>query len=152
MQRIAWILVGSFLLVACGDDDPVEPPPPPPPPPTDYVWEADLVGEEGWEQLSGSATVEFTEDETEFDATAQIAGDEDGAVRPWHVHVESCEVGGGIVGDDLDYPRLEVGVEGTAEASVTIMQALDPEAAYHVNVHLDEDLTIIMCGDLILQP
>lgn len=141
MYRIACLAICGLGLVACEDtvrSDPVS-------------WEAVLVGEPGWEHLSGSAVVQSTSPGS-FMASAELAGDAPGAVRPWHVHFNSCAAGGGIVGADGDYPRLEVGADGAATASVTVAQPLAVGAAYHVNVHLsDGDLaTIIACGDLVL--
>lgn len=120
--------------------------------PREREWQAVLEGEAGWEHLSGSAVVEFMEGTSAFTATAELSGDTPGAVRPWHVHVNTCAQGGGIVGQDGDYPRLTIGAGGDATASVTVPLSLSVGAAYHVNVHLsDGDLaTIIACGDLVL--
>jgi superoxide dismutase, Cu-Zn family len=134
----------SFLLVACETSTTAAP--------MEREWQAVLQGEAGWEHLSGSAVVVAVPGVAPFAATMELSGDEPGAVRPWHVHVNSCAQGGGIVGQDGDYPRLSVGAGGTATATVTVAQALSAGASYHVNVHrADDDLpTIIACGDLVL--
>lgn len=143
MYRVA-CLIGCTLLVAACETRTTEP--------AENQWEASLQGEVGWEHIGGTATVVSAPGTGVFVATAQITGDESGAVRPWHVHFNTCAEGGGIVGSDGDYPRLEVGANGTATASVTIVQPLELGANYHVNVHhSDGDLgTIIACGDLVL--
>lgn len=145
MFRITCLILGSILMIACNDNgvtaDPIE-----------REWQATLVGQGDFAHLGGSSTVVVVAGLVGFEASATIEGDTPGAVRPWHVHFNSCAEGGGIVGTNLDYPRLEVGGDGTAEASVVITQPLQVGAAYHVNVHLsNEDLaTIIACGDLVL--
>lgn len=137
------MLIAIAMLVGCdGDDDDTAVVP---------TWTADLEGLEGRE-ISGEAEVQEVVGGDGFTATAEIVGDEPGAVRPWHVHFGDCASGGGIVGEDGDYPRLMVGDDGTATATVTISEELDAQAPYHVNVHQsNEDLgTIIACGDLML--
>jgi hypothetical protein len=114
-------------------------------------WRADLEGQPGWEDLGGEGLVVWVEDANQFTTSVEITGDEEGAVRPWHLHFNSCEAGGGIVGDDEDYPRLVIADDGTASETVTIARQIDPDAAYHINVHLSEDEleTIIACADVI---
>lgn len=146
MYRRSIIVVCSVFVLGCSSDTVTEP--------TQHLWLATLQGEAGWEHLSGEASVLMSVGGSQFEAAAVILGDEPGAVRPWHVHFNDCATGGGIVGADGDYPRLNVGGDGTAETSVFIGQTLNPNANYHVNVHLSNEqlATIIMCGDLILQP
>jgi hypothetical protein len=64
----------------------------------------------------------------------------------------TCAEGGGIVGVDGDYPRLQIGADGSAGATATVPQPLSTGAAYHVNVHLSEAEmdVIIACGDLVI--
>lgn len=148
MRTFMTLIVALAVVGACDDDDPVIPDPDP----EEFTWEATVTGLDVYEQLQGQGAAEWTEDATEFTTTMEIAGDEPGAIRPWHVHDNTCEVGGGIVGDDMAYTRLVIGEDGTASAADTIPLALDPAADYHINVHLsDEELgTIIACGDLVL--
>jgi hypothetical protein len=146
LRGLALLAVPLLVLAACNDDDPVEPPP------TEYQWTTTLAGTEGWEQITGEASAQWTEGGLQFQSSASISGDEPDAVRPWHVHFNTCAEGGGIVGVDGDYPRLEVDEDGNASASATVPMPLDPTQDYHVNVHLsDEELeTIIACGDMTL--
>lgn len=152
VRALVAVLVCALTLTACDDDDLVVDPDDDDDDPEVFVWDTALEGLEGWEQLSGDAEVTWEEESTQFSAEASIAGDEPDAVRPWHVHDGTCGSGGPIVGEDGDYPRLEVDENGDATASVTVSQALDPTADYHVNVHLadDELETIIACGDLVV--
>jgi hypothetical protein len=144
MRRMIHPIVASVILVACGTDG------------TGITgereWQAVLQGGAGWEHLSGSTVVRSIPGTVGFTATAALSGDEAGVVRPWHVHFNTCAQGGGIVGQDADYPRLTVGANGSATVTVTVPHSLDPAASYHVNVHrADNDLaTIIACGDLSL--
>jgi superoxide dismutase, Cu-Zn family len=114
-------------------------------------WSTDLVGNPGWEHLSGSAEVDTTLGTNAFTAVTELHGDDPGAERPWHVHFGTCATSGGIVGDASDYPALVVGADGSAEATASVGTMLEAKAAYHVNVHLaDDDLaTLIACGDLV---
>jgi len=144
MYRVMCLIVGSFGLIACNNGITTDP--------VDREWQATLAGVGEWAHLEGSSTVVATPGLVGFDAEATIEGDTPGAVRPWHVHFNTCAAGGGIVGAEAAYPRLEVGPDGTASASVAIAEPLQVGAAYHVNVHRsNEDLaTIIACGDLVL--
>jgi hypothetical protein len=74
-------------------------------------------------------------------------------VRPWHVHVGTCESGGPILGDDAAYSRLTIGSDGTTAANVALRMPLDTREAYYVDVHFSdlEFNRIVACGDLILQ-
>jgi hypothetical protein len=64
-----------------------------------------------------------------------VAGDENGAVRPWHIHAGRCGSGGAIVGQATDYPPLRVGATGGADATARLRLGLDPAASYYVNIH-----------------
>jgi superoxide dismutase, Cu-Zn family len=122
------------------------------PDPEELEWIGDLVGLQGWEHLTGEAAFRWTEGTGTITAGIVLAGDEPGAVRPWHVHVNSCAQGGGIFGSDAQYPRLTIGADGTAAAVVDVPVTPNPDALYHVNVHLsnDEMGVIIACGDVVL--
>lgn len=64
-----------------------------------------------------------------------VAGDQNGAVRPWHVHAGTCGSGGAIVGDATAYPPLRVGATGGADATARLAVGLDTAASYYVNIH-----------------
>ena len=67
--------------------------------------------------------------------TVAVAGDENGAVRPWHIHVGTCGSGGAIFGQATDYPPLRVGATGGADATARLRMGLDPAGSYYVNIH-----------------
>lgn len=82
-------------------------------------------------------------------ANIEIRGAVPGARHPWHVHTGTCATGGPIVGEANDYPVLEVGTDGTDDATAAIEAGMSDEGRYHVNVHRSpSDLTVISCGDL----
>jgi superoxide dismutase, Cu-Zn family len=144
-------IIGAIFatqLVACSDDDDGTDQLPPGSSPA--TWNATLAGNPGWEHISGSANVNQLIGSSGFTASAAIQGDEPGALRPWHVHFGPCQSGGAIVGADGDYPRLAVGADGMATSTASIARTLNPNAPYHVNVHVsDNELsTLIACGDL----
>jgi superoxide dismutase, Cu-Zn family len=147
MRTFFTLIVAVAVVGACDDDDSVIPDPDP----EEFAWEATVTGVEGFEQIQGQGAAEWTENTSEFTASLNVQGDEPGAVRPWHVHDNSCETGGGIVGPAAQYTPLTIGEDGTASAVDAIQIALDPDADYHVNLHLSaDDLTVIACGDLVL--
>lgn len=143
MHRHVTVLVAVALLASC--DLSTEPSP------RVFDWFGLMEAAEGW-NIQGEAAIQWFDDTTEFTTGAVIAMDEPGAVRPWHVHHNTCDEGGGIVGSDADYPRLVVDESGTAGVVTTVPTVLDPEADYHVNVHLSEAEmeTVIACADLRL--
>jgi hypothetical protein len=157
VRTISATIIGTLLatqLVACSDDgsDTGVRQPTDQPGVQQTNWSGTIAGNPGWEHITGTTNVQQVVNASEFTATAMIQGDQSGAERPWHVHFDTCESGGGIVGGDATYPRLMVGADGMATSSVTVPVALDPEARYHVNVHISSaDLpTLIACGDLLL--
>lgn len=138
-------LVATLFLVGCMDDDdddrgPISGP--------TVTWAADIVGRNAY-GISGAASVVLADDGASFTTTIRIEHAVPGSTHPWHVHVGTCDDGGGIVGGDA-YPALIVGSDGIAATTTTVLQALDTAAPYSVNVHLSPaDLaTIIGCGDL----
>lgn len=125
------------------------------PPLVTLEWHAAIVSNDvlHW-SVTGAATVLEVAGNTSFTANISLRNDLTGTARPWHVHAGTCATGGDIVGDDAAYPRLSIGTDGAASATVTIRdRALDPAAQYHVNVHESnaQFTTLIACGDLILQ-
>jgi hypothetical protein len=144
MSRLAGVLTALGVLVAC-DTSTVEPLP-------QLEWQGDLGGEAGWEHLTGRAAMAWIQGSTTFLAGAEIMGDEAGASRPWHVHHNTCAEGGGIVGTDAQYPRLVINADGHAVVVTEVAGTIDPEADYHVNVHLSEAEmnVVIACADLEL--
>ena len=118
------------------------------------VWRATIAGTGDFAQLAGDSVVRQADNDSLFSASTTIRGDVAGAVRPWHVHFGTCATGGDIVGDDLAYPRLTIGSDGTATASARISFDLDDDDAYHINIHESDAAfdNIIACGDLVLQP
>jgi hypothetical protein len=144
-RKLLVLTVAVGALAGC-PSDPVAPPAP------TGEWFGVIQGADGWEHLSGQSGFIWTEGATTFETFAQIEGDEVGAVRPWHVHENTCAAGGDIVGSDADYPRLVTDATGVATVVTFVPRGIDPNADYHVNIHLsvDEMETIIACGDLTL--
>lgn len=143
MLRPGIALMALAVLAACDTSTAVDPV-------AEWQWHAFLEAEAGWEHVTGQAATGWIEGRPSFLAGAEIAGDEGGAVRPWHVHHNTCAEGGGIVGSDGDYPRLMVNAQGEAVVITEVPAGIDPAADYHVNVHLSEEEmdVIIACADL----
>jgi superoxide dismutase, Cu-Zn family len=122
--------------------------------PDELEWQGVVTGvNQDWAHLSAEAAMRWVEGENSFTAGIALSGDEPGAVRPWHVHVNSCAEGGGIFGSDGDYPRLVVGADGTASVVTDVPQVPNPAVPYHVNVHLSQEEmgVVIACGDIVLE-
>lgn len=153
-MRALSLLVVLLLLTGCPPDDPAVDDPDMD---NDFdemeeveerEYTANIQGQEGYEDVSGSLTAHVMENETHFDAS--ISGAEAGATHPWHVHEGTCDTGGPIVGSANAYPAFEVGDDGAASADATIGYVLQEGGDYHVNVHgAPGDLgTIVACGNL----
>jgi superoxide dismutase, Cu-Zn family len=144
--RIVGACAVLALVGACGGSSTVAPDP------DEFEWQAEVFGTTGWEHLAGEAAFRWTEGTQTIRAGIALEGDEPGAVRPWHVHHDSCASGGGIVGLDQQYPRLEIDEDGSASVVVDVPIGVDPSGAFHVNVHLsDAELAVIVaCGDFSL--
>jgi hypothetical protein len=119
----------------------------------EHRWTVSFQGTGDWEDISGMADVQWAAAGASFVANVDISGDEAEAVRPWHVHQGTCAQGGEVVGGAAHYPALNIDSGGSADAVANVPTALDPNAQYHVNIHLSpsEMSTIIACGDLVRQ-
>jgi len=144
MRALLAVCTTILLIGACGNGIT--------PSPQEIEWTTSIQGAPGWEHLSGGATVIWTVGAQQFTTAMEIAGDQPGAVRPWHVHHNTCGTGGGIVGLDGHYPRLNIGPNGSAAVVTTVPVGLSATAPYHVNVHLSgaQMEIIIACGDLTI--
>ena len=114
-------------------------------------WRANITGTGLYSALAGNALVRQTINQQNFSVTIMLRNDTPGAVRPWHVHFGNCASGGAIVGPDTAYARLTIDGAGQASGSARVDVALDPNAAYHVNVHESDAAftNIIGCGNLV---
>lgn len=139
------ILTVVLLLTGCGvigggqDHDPN---------PAPAGWTADIqaVGEHGHRGFAvGTLT---PTGRTRLNVT--LDGGSAGGVHPWYVHEGRCGEVGSVVGSPQEYPSLKPNRGGDASVTTTIGAALDPEDAYSIQVHQDEDPeTLVGCGDLV---
>jgi hypothetical protein len=158
MNKLAIVFIAAAT-IGCNDDDETNVVVIPPDgvdaglPSNTLEWRATLAPTDVYSELRGDAVVRMMVGEAAFMASASLRNDASGMLRPWHVHAGNCAARGAIVGDDASYPRLAVGNDGAAAASVLIRVGLDPTAAYSVNIHHSDALfnTIIACGELIMQ-
>lgn len=165
MRKAGWLMIAA-LVCACDDDDdelqivdtdgdgiPDIDDQDDMTPANVIEWRATIVGTGQYSQLSANGIVRQTVGVQLFTAEVTVRGDVANAVRPWHVHFDTCGTGGGIVGEDRAYPRLMTGSDGMATSTVRIPVALDPAASYHINIHESDAAfnNIIACGDLVLQ-
>lgn len=114
-------------------------------PPT--VWETELTPEVDYPGLSGQVAAISKLDGTSVGIG--IDGAEPAAEHPWALRLGSCSDPGTQIGPDSDYPVLQVGMSGTAEAETQLGTRLYLDNAYHVEVRLSaSDRSRIACGDL----
>ncbi|MEN8373919.1 MAG: hypothetical protein ABFS34_00565 [Gemmatimonadota bacterium] len=122
MKKVASGLC-ALLLVGCastGEARPVD------------SW-AGMIEAEEHDDMRAAANVNAGIKETVI--SVALAGDANGAVRPWHVHEGTCGSGGAPVGQVTDYPPIRVGATGNGDATARLRIGLDPAGSYYVNIH-----------------
>lgn len=115
-------------------------------------WNANLAGAEGYESVSGSASVVAEVESFELDV--QLAGLADDLYE-WQLATGTCAEPGGRIGTATAYPPLTPEANGTVNVSTALPAILAAAAPYHVSVHVmatDENdvptRVIVACGDL----
>lgn len=116
------------------------------------AWEGLLLGKDG-SKIRGPITMEAGMAEGTIQIAVNYKDDVAGAVRPWHVHVGSCEKGGPVFADAKAYTPLTVKSDGTAASKSTQKIALPESGSYYVNIHESASNMgkIVACGDLMLE-
>ena len=114
---------------------------------TDYV--ATITGKEG-RKAHGTATVTPTKDGTGTEVAVTLTDDTPGATRPWHIHMGTCDKGGGVVGGGRVYTPIAINDKGQGAGKATLPVALADTATYYVNIHDAAAAMgiIVACGDL----
>jgi hypothetical protein len=147
MRKNVGTAIAVVLLAACTFDS-IEPQ-------RIFQWQGSTPeGEPGWEHLFFEAVFAWGEDQQLLEAVARVTGDEPGAIRPWFLQRNTCEMSGAIIGADASYPRLNIEANGIALASTLISVDIDPEGTYHVSLRESDDQleNVIACADLALVP
>jgi hypothetical protein len=81
--------------------------------------------------------------------TVEMVGGDPGAIHPWHIHLGRCGEHGDYLGDSKTYPPLALDVQGRGTARTTVPDELQPDQAYHVNVHgADDHDATVACGEM----
>ncbi len=83
-------------------------------------------------------------------AEVSISNAVPGGSHPWHVHRGQCGNDQGIFGEAQAYPLLQVGGNGTAQASATVALPVPTSGQFYISVHASpENLgTVVACGNL----
>lgn len=118
--------------------------------PIHLEWEGKLAGKDG-SKITGEATMKEGEDGKSTVVELMLVGDENGATRPWHVHVGSCAKGGGVFGGGKSYtPVATSGGHGMSKATLPV--AVPDTGSYYVNIHESASNMgkIVACGDLTM--
>lgn len=118
--------------------------------PLHLEWEGKIAGKDG-SKITGEATMKEGEDGKSTVVEIMLVGDENGATRPWHVHVGSCAKGGGVFGGGKSYtPVATSGGHGMSKATLPV--AVPDTGSYYVNIHESAGNMgkIVACGDLMM--
>lgn len=113
-------------------------------------WEGKIVGKDG-SKITGEAVMKEGADDKSTVVELMLMGDDNGATRPWHVHVGSCAKGGGVFGGGKSYtPVATSGGHGMSKATLPV--ALPDTGSYYVNIHESAANMgkIVACGDLMM--
>jgi hypothetical protein len=116
-------------------------------------WNAIIAGAEGYESVSGSASV--VADVETFELDVQLAGLA-ADMYEWQLATGTCAEPGGRIGAASGYPPFTPETSGTVTISTNLPAILAAAAPYHVSIHVmatDEDdvprRVTVACGDLI---
>ena len=111
----------------------------------DYT--ATITGKDG-AAIHGSAMAKTDAKTTEVEV--KLMGDAAGSVRPWHIHVGSCEKAGGVFGGGRSYTPITIDDKGDGTSKATVPVALPDTGTYYVNIHESAANMgkIVACGDL----
>lgn len=111
----------------------------------DYT--ATITGKDG-AAIHGSAAVKSADAKT--DVEVKLMGDVAGSVRPWHIHMGSCEKSGGVFGGGRSYTPITIDGKGDGTSKVTLAVALPDTGSFYVNIHESSAnmSKIVACGDL----
>lgn len=115
-------------------------------------WNASIAGAEGYESVSGSASV--VADVETFELDVQLAGlAED--MYEWQLATGTCAEPGGRIGAASGYPPFTPEANGTVTVAAALPAILAAAAPYHVSIHFmatDENEVLtrmtVACGDL----
>lgn len=110
-------------------------------------WTAVLTGVDG-SPVAGTAVVAAVTPDS-LRASVRVTGAQAGAEYPWMVHRGTCGANGAVFGNVEQYPNIQVGQDGTGQATALLAMAVPAEGDYSVHVHKSTtDLALIACGTL----
>ncbi|HEU4628535.1 MAG TPA: hypothetical protein VFS08_02285 [Gemmatimonadaceae bacterium] len=97
--------------------------------------------------VSGTAELKPGATPHEIRATVRIKGSVVGLVHPWALRSGRCGEAGPVLGPAAAYTTLDVGPDGTAEATTTLPVPMPLGTAHSVTVMRSRsDSTVIACG------
>jgi len=116
-------------------------------------WTATLEPVNG-SAVRGFATVQtrspISTDTLAYGADVTVSSAQPGKTLTWRVQNGSCDRPGAVVGNKIDYPVMNPGPDGRANASAKLSASPDTTREYSVAVFgktLEGD-TVVSCGDL----
>lgn len=113
-------------------------------------YDAKIVGKDG-SKITGTAVMKSTADDKGTEIDLKLMGDAAGVTHPWHVHIGTCEKGGGVWGGGANYKPIVMDAKGDGETKAIIAAMPVPETgSYYVNIHESSASMskIVACGDL----
>lgn len=147
MTRVS-LICAFLLLTGCASGGETDSRPIP------AAWTADVQAMIGTEP-AGFATVTVMPDGGTRANLTLRGGTAEGS-HPWRIRTGRCPTGDsepGAVGDEVggadDYPELAPNERGSASATATLAETLDPDADFHLDVYDSPDaMSVVACGDL----
>ncbi len=111
-------------------------------------WKGELKGRDMYASVKGTTRALYADGRTSV--TVMLENAMAGATYWWDLREGRCGSGGGVLGSASSYTALNVGNDGRAGVTVTIMARLDEAKTYSITVYgSSSDMTnIVACGDL----
>jgi hypothetical protein len=117
-------------------------------PQTATVWDSQLTPTQAFPGISGQAAA--VSQATGTSVGVDLQGGTAGAHHAWGLNLGTCAAPGMQIGEDADYPALDVSATGTASSQAQFGALLDLGHSYHVSVRVSaSDTSRVACGNLV---
>lgn len=112
------------------------------------VWDSQLTPTQAFPGVSGQAAA--VSQATGTSVGIDIQGGTAGAHYAWGLKLGTCASPGLQIGEDADYPALDVSATGIASSQAQFGSLLDLGHTYHVDVRVSaSDPSRVACGNLV---
>lgn len=119
-------------------------------PPAPTVWNAQLIPTQAYPGVSGQGAAISQAGGTTLGV--EVHGGAPGAHYAWGLELGSCVTPGQQIGEDADYPSLNVDGTGDASGQAQFGSFLNVGSQYHIVVRLSaSDTSRVACGNMTAQ-